>query len=564
MGDRKSSPEYARLTEGLIGSRGQGETGFGLLDVTPAGIPLGVNDAWHKGDDRGMAMAIFGGPMAKTADRVALKTAEEMAAKGLTREQIFKDTGWFRGVDGKWRFEIDDSGAKMAPDEKWSRPWKTYDPMDGWRIEPPSVSAAKSIGANTIVGDRGIMTHADLTAAYPSVKEIRLDVQNGLGGRYTPSSKGNVPRISLNGDLDKTEAKSLGLHELQHDLQRQENFGVGGVSFDAAYNRLAGEVEARAVQKRMDLTPDQRRARPPWLDYDVPEQDQIVRFGGSGPQMSMEPPPGIRAYHGSPHDFDKFDISKIGTGEGAQAFGPGLYFAEKEGIAKSYRDKLRKTTVDGNPYSSRTPEGVASQAEHISGGDVEKAKKYLQSNIDFAGHPQELRDLHKQALDLLESKGFPNTVREPGHMYEVSINAHPDDFLDWDKPLSQQSEKVQRIVSKFGDGVTSGDPLGQDILQSKLPFALRYDHDIKGIPHDKLGGLALKEAGIPGVRYLDAGSRTAGEGSRNYVVFDDKIIDIVKKYGIAAAVSLYGLDAVNNATGAAMLPPDSKRDLMSN
>src|SRR6185437_16282352 len=49
---------------------------------------------------------------------------------------------------------------------------------------------------------------------------------------------------------------------------------------------------------------------------------------------------GIKAYHGSPHDFDAFDLSKIGTGEGAQAYGHGLYFADNEGVAKSYRDTL--------------------------------------------------------------------------------------------------------------------------------------------------------------------------------------------------------------------------------
>ena len=48
----------------------------------------------------------------------------------------------------------------------------------------------------------------------------------------------------------------------------------------------------------------------------------------------------ITAYHGSPHDFDQFDSSKIGTGEGAQAYGHGLYFAESEPVAKGYRDKL--------------------------------------------------------------------------------------------------------------------------------------------------------------------------------------------------------------------------------
>jgi hypothetical protein len=45
-------------------------------------------------------------------------------------------------------------------------------------------------------------------------------------------------------------------------------------------------------------------------------------------------PDAITTYHGSPHDFDEFDMSKIGTGEGAQAYGHGLYFAENENVAK--------------------------------------------------------------------------------------------------------------------------------------------------------------------------------------------------------------------------------------
>lgn len=52
--------------------------------------------------------------------------------------------------------------------------------------------------------------------------------------------------------------------------------------------------------------------------------------------------PGIVAYHGSPHDFDRFSLDKIGTGEGAQAYGHGLYFAENEGVAKSYRDNVTR------------------------------------------------------------------------------------------------------------------------------------------------------------------------------------------------------------------------------
>jgi len=62
--------------------------------------------------------------------------------------------------------------------------------------------------------------------------------------------------------------------------------------------------------------------------------DNIIR--AIAPQA--EAPKYIRAYHGSPHDFDRFDASKIGTGEGAQKYAYGLYFAGKEGVARSYRD----------------------------------------------------------------------------------------------------------------------------------------------------------------------------------------------------------------------------------
>ena len=78
-----------------------------------------------------------------------------------------------------------------------------------------------------------------------------------------------------------------------------------------------------------------------------------IRHGGSGiSQAEREAliaarnapkPEGIRAYHGSPHDFDQFSLDKIGTGEGAQAYGHGLYKAEEPDVARGYRDTLLLT-----------------------------------------------------------------------------------------------------------------------------------------------------------------------------------------------------------------------------
>ena len=62
---------------------------------------------------------------------------------------------------------------------------------------------------------------------------------------------------------------------------------------------------------------------------------------------------GIKAYHGSPHDFDKFSTEQIGTGEGAQAYGHGLYFAETEDVAKEYRDQLTPRRRSHAPIQGR-------------------------------------------------------------------------------------------------------------------------------------------------------------------------------------------------------------------
>ena len=337
------------------------------------------------------AAGMFGGRLAKTADHDALARAEELAAKGTPRETIWNDTGWFQGPDKKWRFEIDDSGQRLK---------RPLEDLDKAGLPMPSDL---------------VFQHDKLHEAYPQVGDIpwyRTPEMEAGGGSYDP-----VRGIRIGSGHGFASGKSgpggMTLHEQQHALQDIEGFARGGSReyghpiadvkreaqaayeanrahqqsgvrtaddellaelgleqpkltqewsaltprqqldwYDAGrgrlYNNLAGEVEARTVQKRMDMTPEERRARPPWLDYDVPEADQIVRFGGSGPQMSVPEVPGTvlssashldmspearmaRAremgfntsdtyYHGTHSDFDQFDTSGIGV------LGRGTYF----------------------------------------------------------------------------------------------------------------------------------------------------------------------------------------------------------------------------------------------
>src|SRR5262249_28330253 len=146
----------------------------------------------------------------------------------------------------------------------------------------------------------------------------------------------------------------------------------------------------------------------------------------------------IVAYHGSPHDFDRFDLSKIGTGEGAQSYGHGLYFAENEGVAKSYQDQLAGSIklksdsleVPNRPLASKAVvERDSGNVLAAHGGDFEKAIAAYSSD-DVAS-----------VLRFWKNKGAIAEVN-PGRMYQVSIKADPEHFLDWDKPLSGQRPKI--------------------------------------------------------------------------------------------------------------------------
>jgi hypothetical protein len=226
----------------------------------------------------------------------------------------------------------------------------------------------------------------------------------------------------------------------------------------------------------------------------------------------------ILAYHGSPHDFDQFDMSKIGTGEGAQAYGHGLYFAENEGVAKSYRDALSNRTAVGPEFHANS-----ALAQY---GDRDRAAQALLDRVDLTDHPA-AKQSYQDAADLIKNGWTPNV----GHMYQVSINADPERFLDWDAPLSEQSPHVQNVLGKIGY-------FGEGRLSSEGYRKLGSDY---GGPD--MAASMLSNAGIPGIKYLDAGSRAAGSGSRNYVVFDDKTVDILKKYGLAG-VGLGGASIV--------------------
>ena len=251
----------------------------------------------------------------------------------------------------------------------------------------------------------------------------------------------------------------------------------------------------------------------------------------------------ITAYHGTPHDFEQFDTSKIGTGEGAQAYGHGLYFAEHEPVAKEYRDRLTDRTSSFRVGNIDMPKWILRGIESAPDRNaaIEKHRQDFLKRLDEDTKDAETSSQpwmsaarissHKDILAGLDQLQHGSDVpHTKGRMYEVHIDAHPDHFLDWNKTIGEQSNHVQKALN--GKHSFSGDqPVGA-ALKRAYENEL-YGGDIAGKDRAKPYEVseALSNLGIKGIRYLDFGSRDGTEKpTHNYVVFDHNRVSIKRKY----------------------------------
>lgn len=259
--------------------------------------------------------------------------------------------------------------------------------------------------------------------------------------------------------------------------------------------------------------------------------------------------PMATVWHGSPHLFKKFDMSKIGTGEGAQAYGHGLYFAENPAVAQEYRNALAQPefgkTADGVALRGRLPDMLRESYESLlkqSYGPVnpvdavdsvstslkrQRADALKVKDMDWFNQVADMEsDLHRFSKSPAKSVGYE---------YKVDI---PDDqiakMLDWDKPLKDQPQSVKDFVKQrkqlpnlkksykdFGGAKMTGHEIHQ-WLKSGSGVGLDNPKSYGVAENQLLGG------GIPGIKYLDQGSRGAGKGTSNFVVFDDQIPQILE------------------------------------
>jgi hypothetical protein len=306
----------------------------------------------------------------------------------------------------------------------------------------------------------------------------------------------------------------------------------------------------------------------------VQKARDTVKYGKRGSSGKGDVPSVLMtAWHGSPHDHDKFDSSKIGTGEGAQAYGYGHYFAGAKDVAEWYRRKLSgadnsSITFNGKQYGDsdaanrKLTNDVKKWAEE-TGRDPERIDVALEYLAGMAGDLGSARQLAaKEGLGISHwIYGTLNDLSEHlypspnGRLYQVELAPTADEYLDLDKPLSEQSEFVRNALTDKSHFI--GEYLSDTLEIAKnngVDFNERGDTLYKIVSDqygsDKAASDYLHSIGIRGIRYLDGSSRSAGEGNSNYVIFNDADVSITAKYNKAskdkltpADTAIYGMAA---------------------
>ena len=544
-----------------------------IAAFSPAGAAFGGDEfgtAAAKNDKLGMALgalegvgiggdiaklAIFGGIMAKSADLGALAKAKKLETGGANRDEIWKETGWANDK-GDWKFEIDDSESIAKPPSDW-----------GWASQVDS-EAGSSVTGN--VGE--FIGHNNLEGAYDGVMDFG-DADQRLMMRVRPSIDGggsfgdgsiDVGSALNNGGI-KTADKSTALHELQHAIQQREGFASGGspsnelalamqkagadeirdtmnkmdlgeLPYDydiysklmrektriltetpdpsAAYQRLAGEAEARNVEKRMDWTPEQRRATPPWASLDVPEDELIYRKSGginqssvlgglpmdstSRTNRSLEQEYIDDAFHGTTHDFDEFVGDTLNKGG---HFGGGHYFTSNASDAGD------NYTASGPDLTNRIEQEKGRIEQELDDYDIddieELADKYGLAFDPDEAYPEELPDLMASAKLKGDNEGNILPVKlKTGNVFDIrqGKNTKLDyemDVPDWEDYLDE-ADGDEDVARELADEASyDNEPTGQlvDFMESIRNQADEYGFDadelISEIQQEALGGDGL-------------------------------------------------------------------------
>ena len=401
---------------------------------------------------------------------------------------------------------------------------------------------------------------------------VRTDAVKG----YHPTNRGVLIGVDTSGEYAEKQFQGLkkGLPKLESLIDNEVNAALIDAGISADVDVMPGEVQVT----HNDWTTDKEgRGHLQGLGARWGPEIQRELRGSGRRSVEAELREALEAeaeaevtdrfagaaYHGSPHRFDKFSTDKIGTGEGSQVYGWGLYFASKKEVAEYYKHALGRLAheptvkIAGEVVDEvwAREEGRLNVWEAIldatEGGDtgkrvVEMADETVRENARLYSAP-----VYAQDLEWWEANRDSITVGWGGRGYQVSLAPSEDEYLLWDRPLSEQSEKVREALEQVRPGFQEEERAYRERYPHS-PIGERTGSNIYGDVSrregsDRAASQALLAAGVRGVKYLDGTSRGKGEGSYNYVIFDEADVEITDRFAVARQDQLGFFSGVEKA-----------------
>ncbi|MBS5507603.1 MAG: hypothetical protein KHX31_03115 [Akkermansia sp.] len=399
---------------------------------------------------------------------------------------------------------------------------------------------------------------------------------------YKETERGLAPEFMTSDEIDGV------FHEYREKLKNEGYDGIfikqteydydiaGGVNdqyvaFDSAQVKSATDNRGTFGGKNPDIT----------FSLVSAQEQGLFREGHFEADNAVITEPGvtfsIAALHASPHSFRKFSTDNMGKGEGAQAYGWGLYFAESEKVNRDYMnwfaqdnatwkfgdvetsdmEVMHQALADRLLPKDALPEVKEDASDMIwtvlgdlsdARGDEEKIeaiKKELREDIQHSmeyGRTYhqtlekmvQLHGVYRSLIDLLDEIEVRPAM--PSN-YRVELNVDDSELLGWDyvdetilgllkdSPVEEVRyalERAERRADDRGENVS-----GKDVYQ-ELFDAFWDGEDGTRQEAQKAASVSLLSSDIKGIRYADGYTRGKAEEEQtyNYVIFNEKYIKI--------------------------------------
>lgn len=449
----------------------------------------------------------MGGLKAETADKSALEKAMELEKDGTDSEKIRKETGWFKGYDGKWRFEIDNSELEFKTDIEKNRAaaielakMKVKSAELEEKIVNDTATKAEeneyyNLDEKMIEYKKGVklsdvINHPKLFEAYPQLKNVDVYYEISSVNRGVYSSNGNV--IMLNPMHTIDEQKEAIIHEIQHAIQGIENFANGsnleywknlGYSDEEAmamYYNTAGEREARDVSARRDYNAEQRKNIRP----DIDRKDVVFANSGDAGYLIDDTKSSAEKY--SEDDFEnkvvypnmderqraqilRNERIKLSSYDSKNALSPDDVASLENSVKRNAFKILRELGTKFKVYKNYTNENIELDFDYSKSGlkeSIDKQGNITTNYTDFAKMLTVFDDVIRNAVPIeVHTDKYVGTKREnPDLKYDyVLLSAFTDDnyIVPVELHIKEYKESY-RINNKLYVSITLGKIKNED------------------------------------------------------------------------------------------------------